>query len=200
MYTQQLDSATIELLRVLQAREPILVTIALYCDCMVYRLMTLSLLLCALQARDPIPQLRKYILSSGLATEADLKEIDQRVAEEVEDSVRFADESPKPEKGQLLENVFADPRGFGIAPNGQYRWEQGNNYCCFNSISVINKNTSINNLRSKSAHKPDCMCGHVLYQAPALRACMCSCMLGGSVPSWLAVPVTLATVGVVDYH
>eukprot|EP00877_Chromochloris_zofingiensis_P013469 jgi/Chrzof1/8376/Cz03g08090.t1 len=77
----------------------------------------------AYQARDPIPQLRKYILSSGLATEADLKEIDQRVAEEVEDSVRFADESPKPEKGQLLENVFADPRGFGIAPNGQYRYE-----------------------------------------------------------------------------
>jgi hypothetical protein len=44
-----------------------------------------------------------------------------RVAAEVEDSVQFADESPKPEKGQLLENVFADPRGFGIAPDGRYR-------------------------------------------------------------------------------
>lgn len=37
--------------------------------------------------------------------------------------MRFADESPKPEKGQLLENVFVDPRGFGIAENGQYRYE-----------------------------------------------------------------------------
>jgi hypothetical protein len=41
---------------------------------------------------------------------------------EVEDSVKFADESPKPDKGQLLENVFADPRGFGIAPDGRYRY------------------------------------------------------------------------------
>lgn len=46
-----------------------------------------------------------------------------RVNAEVEDSVKFADESPKPEKGQLLENVFADPRGFGIAADGRYRYE-----------------------------------------------------------------------------
>lgn len=46
-----------------------------------------------------------------------------RVMAEVEDSVKFADESPKPEKGQLLENVFADPRGFGIAADGRYRYE-----------------------------------------------------------------------------
>lgn len=46
-----------------------------------------------------------------------------RVMSVVEDSVQFADESPKPEKGQLLENVFADPRGFGIAADGRYRYE-----------------------------------------------------------------------------
>lgn len=46
-----------------------------------------------------------------------------RVTAEVEDSVQFADESPKPEKGQLLENVFADPRGFGISEDGRYRYE-----------------------------------------------------------------------------
>jgi hypothetical protein len=46
-----------------------------------------------------------------------------RVMAVVEDSVQFADESPKPEKGQLLENVFADPRGFGIAADGRYRYE-----------------------------------------------------------------------------
>jgi hypothetical protein len=40
---------------------------------------------------------------------------------EVEDSVKFADESPKPEMSQLLENVFADPKGFGVAPDGRYR-------------------------------------------------------------------------------
>lgn len=42
---------------------------------------------------------------------------------QVEDAVKFAEESPKPERGQLLENVFADPRGFGIAEDGRYRFE-----------------------------------------------------------------------------
>ena len=28
------------------------------------------------------------------------------------------------EKGQLLENVFADPKGFGVSPQGGYRYEQ----------------------------------------------------------------------------
>lgn len=50
-------------------------------------------------------------------------QITTNVHVQVEDCVRFADESPKPEKGQLLENVFPDPRGFGIAENGQYRYE-----------------------------------------------------------------------------
>uniref|UniRef100_A0A7S0S4K5 Pyruvate dehydrogenase E1 component subunit alpha n=1 Tax=Chlamydomonas leiostraca TaxID=1034604 RepID=A0A7S0S4K5_9CHLO len=74
-------------------------------------------------ARDPIPRLRQQMIEWGLATEADIKALEKRVADEVEDCVKFADESPKPDKGQLLENVFADPRGFGIAPNGQYRYE-----------------------------------------------------------------------------
>jgi len=38
--------------------------------------------------------------------------------------VTFAEASPKPEKGQLLENVFPDPRGFGLAEDGRYRYEQ----------------------------------------------------------------------------
>jgi pyruvate dehydrogenase E1 component alpha subunit len=45
-------------------------------------------------------------------------------SQEVDDCVVFADESPKPSKSQLLENVFADPRGFGIGPDGKYRFEQ----------------------------------------------------------------------------
>ncbi|KAF5833160.1 thiamine diphosphate-binding protein [Dunaliella salina] len=75
-------------------------------------------------ARDPIPQLRKYLLEKGLATEAEIKAIDKRVEDEVEASVEFAESSPKPEKGQLLENVYPDPRGFGIGENGEYRYLQ----------------------------------------------------------------------------
>ncbi|GAB4813414.1 hypothetical protein N2152v2_000460 [Parachlorella kessleri] len=74
-------------------------------------------------ARDPIPQLKAYMLKNGLATEEEIKGIEKEVMEEVEDSVEFADKSPKPDKGQLLENVFADPRGFGIGPDGRYRYQ-----------------------------------------------------------------------------
>jgi TPP-dependent pyruvate/acetoin dehydrogenase alpha subunit len=48
------------------------------------------------QARDPIPQFRKWALESGLLTEAQIQEINQSVTDVVEESVKFADESPKP--------------------------------------------------------------------------------------------------------
>lgn len=44
--------------------------------------------------------------------------------DEVEASVVFSEESPRPSKSQLLENVFADPRGFGVAATGEYRYQQ----------------------------------------------------------------------------
>ena len=47
-----------------------------------------------------------------------------QIDEVVEECVEFADASPNPGKGQLLENVFSDPRGFGIGENGQYRYLQ----------------------------------------------------------------------------
>lgn len=31
--------------------------------------------------------------------------------------------SPMQDMSQLLENVFADPKGFGIGPDGRYRYE-----------------------------------------------------------------------------
>ena len=75
------------------------------------------------QKRDPIPRMRDYMLKNGLATEDEIKQIEKEVIAEVDDSVEFADESPKPDMSQLLENVFADPKGFGIAPDGRYRYE-----------------------------------------------------------------------------
>ncbi len=36
----------------------------------------------------PAPQLKKYMLEHGLATEAEIKAIEERVMEEVEDSVK----------------------------------------------------------------------------------------------------------------
>lgn len=73
--------------------------------------------------RDPITALKKYMFENNLATEADLKVIEKKIDEEVEEAVEFADKSPVPARSQLLENVFADPKGFGIGPDGKYRCE-----------------------------------------------------------------------------
>lgn len=74
-------------------------------------------------SRDPIVALKKYLIENNLASEADLKAIEKKIDEVVEDAVEFADESPTPQRSQLLENVFADPKGFGIGPDGRYRCE-----------------------------------------------------------------------------
>ncbi|KAG6413330.1 hypothetical protein SASPL_126039 [Salvia splendens] len=73
--------------------------------------------------RDPITALKKYLFENNLANEAELKAVDKKIDEIIEDSVEFADASPVPARNQLLENVFADPRGFGIGPDGKYRCE-----------------------------------------------------------------------------
>eukprot|EP00963_Diacronema_lutheri_P007650 scaffold662_cov364-Pavlova_lutheri.AAC.7 len=70
--------------------------------------------------RDPLPAFKKYILENKLATEEKLKELEKRITDVVEESVEFADESPLPDRSQLLENVFADPKGFGIGTDGHY--------------------------------------------------------------------------------
>ncbi|GLT71191.1 hypothetical protein SLA2020_432250 [Shorea laevis] len=74
-------------------------------------------------ARDPITALKRYLIENNPASETELKAIDKKVEEVVEDAVEFADESPHPLRSQLLENVFADPKGFGIGPDGRYRCE-----------------------------------------------------------------------------
>jgi len=75
-------------------------------------------------ARDPIVSLKKYLIENNLANESDLKSIEKKNDEIIEDAVEFADASPLPQRGQLLENVFADPKGFGIGPDGRYRCEE----------------------------------------------------------------------------
>lgn len=74
-------------------------------------------------AKDPIPQLEKYLISEKLASAEELKAVRAAVDAVVEEAVEFAEASPSPERKQLLENVFPDPKGFGIARNGKYHYE-----------------------------------------------------------------------------
>merc|ERR1719160_696948 len=73
--------------------------------------------------RDPIPRFEKYLTAEGILSAEDLTRIKKEVEADVEAAVEFADESPRPSEGQLLENVFSDPKGFGIGEDGRYLYE-----------------------------------------------------------------------------
>ncbi len=58
--------------------------------------------------RDPIEQVKKTILDNKFATEEELTAIDKRVENEVEDSVKFAEESPWPDDSEVLKDIYVD--------------------------------------------------------------------------------------------
>ena len=61
------------------------------------------------QERDPIKLFSATLLEQKIADEKTLEEIDRKVREEVEDSLRFADESPLPDPAELYTDVYANP-------------------------------------------------------------------------------------------
>lgn len=56
--------------------------------------------------RDPIKLIESTLLEKGIATEAEIQAIRDKVKEEVEDSVRFAEESPFPDGSALYEDNY----------------------------------------------------------------------------------------------
>jgi pyruvate dehydrogenase E1 component alpha subunit len=58
---------------------------------------------------DPIGRYRKHLVGKEVATEAELDEIDQKVAAEVVEAVEFAETSPEPAPEALFEDVYAEP-------------------------------------------------------------------------------------------
>lgn len=61
------------------------------------------------KAEDPILEIKDYIFKHDIATQADLDLIDAKLDEIVEDSVRFAEESPYPAPHELYEDVYSTP-------------------------------------------------------------------------------------------
>ncbi|PLK46445.1 MULTISPECIES: pyruvate dehydrogenase (acetyl-transferring) E1 component subunit alpha [Emticicia] len=56
--------------------------------------------------RDPLELCRDRILTNGIATEAELEEIDLRVKAKVEESVKFAEESPFPKAETAFDDIY----------------------------------------------------------------------------------------------
>ncbi|HEU5145452.1 MAG TPA: pyruvate dehydrogenase (acetyl-transferring) E1 component subunit alpha [Chryseosolibacter sp.] len=57
--------------------------------------------------RDPIEVVKRTILEKKYATDKDLEAIDQRIMEQVEESVRFAEESKFPDASEALKDIYA---------------------------------------------------------------------------------------------
>jgi pyruvate dehydrogenase E1 component alpha subunit len=61
------------------------------------------------QERDPIKLFSTSLVEEKILDEKALAEIDKQVREEVEDAIRFADESPLPDPEELYTDVYANP-------------------------------------------------------------------------------------------
>ncbi|MCB0791457.1 MAG: pyruvate dehydrogenase (acetyl-transferring) E1 component subunit alpha [Flavobacteriales bacterium] len=59
--------------------------------------------------KDPIEDVRHKLLEHGWATEKELDAIDEKAKAEVEEAVKFAEESPLPEPSALYEDVYRTP-------------------------------------------------------------------------------------------
>jgi pyruvate dehydrogenase E1 component alpha subunit len=57
--------------------------------------------------RDPIPAFAKYLQDLHLLNKQDLQEIEERVEQDVEEAVQFADESPFPPLESLYDYIYA---------------------------------------------------------------------------------------------
>lgn len=56
--------------------------------------------------RDPIELIKDRILTNKIATQEELDAIDERIKKQVEDSVKFAEESPWPKPEEAFEDIY----------------------------------------------------------------------------------------------
>lgn len=59
--------------------------------------------------QDPIQQVLDVVVKNKYASDEELEAIQERVKEEVEECVKFSEESPFPEPHELYEDVYAEP-------------------------------------------------------------------------------------------
>jgi len=59
--------------------------------------------------RDPIEMTKDRILTNGIATEEDLAAIDAKIKQIVEESVKFAEESPWPDPSEIFTDMYVEP-------------------------------------------------------------------------------------------
>ena len=59
--------------------------------------------------KDPIERFKEELMRQDILTEAAVKQIGDSIKSEIDDAIRFAEESPLPEPGEALKDVFVSP-------------------------------------------------------------------------------------------
>ena len=59
------------------------------------------------QEKDPIGRLSRPMIDAGLLTDADLTALEQRVADEIQEAIAYAQASPDPDPASIMEGVYA---------------------------------------------------------------------------------------------
>ena len=60
------------------------------------------------KGRDTIESVKATILKNNWATEEELEQIDEKIKQQVADSVKFAEESPYPEPSELYTDIYVE--------------------------------------------------------------------------------------------
>ena len=58
------------------------------------------------QDQDPVKYVRGVLLDQNWMTEAQLKSVEKKVKEVIEEAVKFAEDSPKPDSSELYKDVY----------------------------------------------------------------------------------------------
>ena len=61
-------------------------------------------------ARDPIKKFAAYLTEQNLATQEELKAIDHKIQQTIDEAVKFAESSPEPDSSELYRFVFAEDK------------------------------------------------------------------------------------------
>ncbi len=61
-------------------------------------------------ARDPLKKFKAYLIEQNLVDEEELKEIERKVQDVINDAVQFAESSPEPDPSELYRYIFAEDK------------------------------------------------------------------------------------------
>jgi pyruvate dehydrogenase E1 component alpha subunit len=59
-------------------------------------------------ARDPIKKFAAYMVEQNLASHEELKAVDRKIQQVIDEAVKFAESSPEPDPSELYRFVFAE--------------------------------------------------------------------------------------------